>query len=87
MSIRLPQKQFMKTVLKFKEDLVCNLSVMLNGLDKDVLSPEHRKIVTLNECSLAMWPPISKVCEECISKNKPERYLEDKKGRRVKVVG
>lgn len=82
----LPQKSYRSTILKFKEIITCELSVLLNGFNKDALTKEQEKFAKLSECSLAVWPPISKTCETCILKNSPERYLEEKKGRRVRVI-
>lgn len=83
----LPQQSYRSTILKFKEIITCELSVLLNGFNKEALTKEQEKFAKLSECSLSVWPPISKTCEACILKNTPERFLEGKKGRRVKVVG
>jgi hypothetical protein len=82
----LPQKKYGSTILKFKDIIICELSVLLNGFNKDNLTKEQEKFAKLSECSLAIWPPVSKTCEVCILKNTPDRFLEDKKGRRVRVI-
>ncbi len=82
----LPQKNYSKTVLKFKDLIVCNLNLLLNGLDENKLTKEQEAKVKLTECPHGSWPPISKACESCIVKNSPERYLEDKKGRQFRVL-
>lgn len=84
--INLPQKKYGKTVLVFKDTILCELRMLINGLVKEKLTAEDKKHVTLKECSLGSWPPVQKSCEGCVLLNSPERFLEDKKGRRARVI-
>lgn len=80
----LPEKQ-LKTKLKFNEPVFCQLKATLQGKKEETTTGAEKDALTMTECVHEVWPTFWPQCLDCISKNKNNRYLVDKK-REYKVI-
>ena len=82
----LPQKR-MRTSIEFTEEVpICAVKLSLLGLKEDELTKEQRKELSIKSCPHPVWPPFMPQCVECLGTHEYERYLEDTKGRKYKVI-
>ncbi len=81
----LPTKQY-KTRVQFEEPITCNLRLSINGIRKDEATEEQLKQANTDHCFHPQWPPFMPQCIGCLAHNKFERYMEDSKGNKHRIL-